>query len=93
MNYWAYAVPWLVKIDQYMPNNSVHIIKEDAFIMTDRAVDFLHEVLDMFSFPIQAVQTDWGTEFFNDHFQKELMKHFIKFRPIKPRSPHLNGNN
>jgi len=24
-------------------------------------------------------------------FQEELSIHFIKFRPIKPRSPHLNG--
>lgn len=23
--------------------------------------------------------------------QEELMVHFIKFRPIKPRTPHLNG--
>lgn len=37
------------------------------------------------------IQTDWGTEFFADAFQSELMEHFIKFRPIKPRSPHLNG--
>lgn len=22
---------------------------------------------------------------------EELMEHFIKFRPIKPRTPHLNG--
>jgi transposase InsO family protein len=48
-------------------------------------------VLDTFQFPIQRVQTDWGTEFFNDLFQYELAEHFIKFRPIKPRSPHLNG--
>lgn len=45
----------------------------------------------MLFFPIQRLQTDWGTEFFNDHFQEELMCHFIKFRPIKPRTPHLNG--
>ena len=24
-------------------------------------------------------------------FQEELSIHFIKYRPIKPRSPHLNG--
>lgn len=52
---------------------------------------FLGEVLDNFPFPIQRIQTDWGTEFFNDVFQEELMVHFIKFRPIKPRTPHLNG--
>ncbi|MGZ3749629.1 MAG: integrase core domain-containing protein [Flavisolibacter sp.] len=48
-------------------------------------------MLDTFQFPIQRVQTDWGTEFFNDLFQYELAEHFVKFRPIKPRSPHLNG--
>ena len=55
------------------------------------AVSFLHEVLSSFPFNIIRVQTDWGTEFFNDDFQYELIDHFIKFRPIKPRSPHLNG--
>lgn len=48
-------------------------------------------MLDTFQFPIQRVQTDWGTESFNDFFQYGLAEHFIKFRPIKPRSPHLNG--
>ncbi|MBE7173253.1 MAG: IS481 family transposase [Williamsia sp.] len=57
----------------------------------EAAVDFLSYVLDTLQFPIQRVQVDWGTEFFNDMFQEELMCHFIKFRPIKPRSPHLNG--
>jgi transposase InsO family protein len=52
---------------------------------------FLGEVLDNFPFPIQRIQTDWGTEFFNYDFQHELHEHFIKFRPIKPKSPHLNG--
>lgn len=57
----------------------------------ESTVDFLGHVLDTFVFPIHRIQTDWGTEFFNDLFQEELMIHFIKFRPIKPRSPHLNG--
>ncbi|WP_121353515.1 IS481 family transposase [Flavisolibacter nicotianae] len=57
----------------------------------ESTVDFLGYVLDTFQFSIQRVQTDWGTEFFNDLFQYELADHFIKFRPIKPRSPHLNG--
>ena len=57
----------------------------------ESAVDFLGYLLDVFQFPVQRVQTDWGTEFFNDLFQYELAEHFIKFRPIKPRSPHLNG--
>lgn len=57
----------------------------------DNTVKFLYEVLENFYFPIQRIQTDWGTEFYNDLFQEELAVHFIKFRPIKPRSPHLNG--
>jgi len=57
----------------------------------NNTVHFLGEVLDDFQFGIQRIQTDWGTEFFNDLFQEELHEHFIKFRPIKPRSPHLNG--
>jgi len=55
------------------------------------AIQFLGEMLDDFGFPIRVIQTDWGTEFFNDAFQEELIEHYIKFRPIKPRSPHLNG--
>lgn len=54
-------------------------------------VHFLGELLDTFGFPVQRIQTDWGTEFFNEAFQYELHEHFIKYRPIKPRSPHLNG--
>jgi transposase InsO family protein len=57
----------------------------------ESTVDFLGYVLDTFPFPIQRIQTDWGIEFFNEIFQLELAEHFIKFRPIKPRSPHLNG--
>lgn len=55
------------------------------------AVLFFHEVLNALPFPIQRLQTDWGTEFFNDALQEELMVHYVKFRPIKPRTPHLNG--
>lgn len=55
------------------------------------AVLFFGEVLNTFPFPIQRIQTDWGTEFFNDALQEELMVHYVKFRPIKPRTPHLNG--
>ena len=57
----------------------------------DKTIHFLGELLDNFPFPIQRIQTDWGTEFFNYDFQYELHEHFIKFRPIKPKSPHLNG--
>ncbi|MBX9621095.1 MAG: DDE-type integrase/transposase/recombinase, partial [Alphaproteobacteria bacterium] len=52
------------------------------------AVFFFGEVLRAFPFPIQRIQTDWGTEFFNEAL---LMVHYVKFRPIKPRTPHLNG--
>ncbi|MCL1655466.1 IS481 family transposase [Elizabethkingia miricola] len=57
----------------------------------ESTINFLGEILDTFYFPIQHIQTDWGTEFFNYSFQYELHEHFIKYRPIKPRSPHLNG--
>jgi transposase InsO family protein len=55
------------------------------------SLSFLEEVVKAFPFPIQRVQTDWGTEFYNYPFQEALASHSIKYRPIKPRSPHLNG--
>jgi transposase InsO family protein len=42
-------------------------------------------------FPIQRLQTDRGGEFFALSFQADLREYAIKFRPIPPRSPHLNG--
>jgi transposase InsO family protein len=42
-------------------------------------------------FPIQRIQTDRGLEFFAEAVQRRLMMWGIKFRPTKPRSPHLNG--
>ena len=42
-------------------------------------------------FPIQQSQTDRGREFFAYKVQQRLMEWAIKFGPIKPRSPHLNG--
>jgi transposase InsO family protein len=42
-------------------------------------------------FPVERVQTDRGWEFFAVSIQQWLMDHGIKFRPIKPASPHLNG--
>lgn len=44
-----------------------------------------------FPFPIQRIQTDRGDEFFGTPFQRALMDRAIKFRPIRPYSPHLNG--
>ena len=52
---------------------------------------FLNKVLKEMPFPIQRIQTDRGREFFADEVQYYLMDHKIKFRPNKPRSPHLNG--
>jgi transposase InsO family protein len=44
-----------------------------------------------FPFPIQRIQTDRGGEFIAQEFQDELSSHKIKFRPNRPRAPHLNG--
>jgi transposase InsO family protein len=52
---------------------------------------FLEKVIEEMPFPIQIIQTDRGRVFFAYSYQEILMKWGIKFRPIKPRSPHLNG--
>jgi transposase InsO family protein len=52
---------------------------------------FLDQVLEEMPFPIQRLQTDRGTEFFAEEVQRRLMDEAIRFRPIPPRSPHLNG--
>ena len=52
---------------------------------------FLEKVMEEMSFPVQRIQTDRGGEFFAQKVQKQLMDWAIKFRPVKPRSPHLNG--
>lgn len=52
---------------------------------------FLERVIEEMPFPIQRIQTDRGTAFFAESVQKYLMSQCIKFRPIPPRSPHLNG--
>jgi len=57
----------------------------------DNSLLFLEYVLEELPFPIQRIQTDRGREFFAYEFQQRLMDYGIKFRPIKPRSPHLNG--
>ena len=54
-------------------------------------VSFLGKVLTHMPFPIQRIQTDRGQEFFAYIVQDYLKEHKIKFRPIKPLSPHLNG--
>ncbi|HEY3487718.1 MAG TPA: IS481 family transposase [Gammaproteobacteria bacterium] len=52
---------------------------------------FLDQVVEEMPFPIQRIQTDRGREFFAVSVQEKMMEHGIKFRPIKPGSPHLNG--
>lgn len=54
-------------------------------------LDFLEFVLDAFPVAIQRIQTDRGSEFMADKVQLRLMELHIKFRPVKPGSPHLNG--
>ena len=54
-------------------------------------LDFLDQVCERMPFPIQRFQTDRGKEFFAYAVQERLMDWGIKFRPIKPASPHLNG--
>jgi transposase InsO family protein len=52
---------------------------------------FLDQVFDEMPFSIQRIQTDRGAEFFAEEVQCRLMDEAIRFRPIPPRSPHLNG--
>ena len=52
---------------------------------------FLEKVLEEMPFPVQRVQTDRGREFFALKVQQLLMDRRIKFRPIRPAAPHLNG--
>jgi len=54
-------------------------------------LDFLDRVIEEMPFPIQRIQTDRGREFFAHKVQERLVDWAIKFRPVKPRSPHLNG--
>ena len=54
-------------------------------------IAFLERVVEEMPFPIQRVQTDRGREFFALSVQQWLKHAAIKFRPIRPASPHLNG--
>jgi len=54
-------------------------------------LDFLDRVIEEMPFAIQRIQTDRGREFFAEAVQQRLIDWGIKFRPIPPRSPHLNG--
>lgn len=56
------------------------------------SVHFLEErMIEEFPFPIQRIQSDRGAEFFGLEFQLAMKRYCIKFRPVKPHSPHLNG--
>ena len=52
---------------------------------------FLEKMVEEFPFPIQRIQSDRGREFFAEKVQLKMMEYCIKFRPVKPASPHLNG--
>ena len=56
-----------------------------------QTLDFLDRVIEEMPFPIQRFQTDRGGEFFAERVQRWFADAAIKFRPIPPRSPHLNG--
>lgn len=51
----------------------------------------LEKIIEDMHFPIQCVQTDRGREFFAYKVQEWLQEYCIKFRPIRPGTPHLNG--
>jgi transposase InsO family protein len=52
---------------------------------------FLDRVLAAMPFAIQRIQTDRGAEFCAERVQRRLLAEAIRFRPVRPRSPHLNG--
>ena len=52
---------------------------------------FLEQVVEEMPFSIQRIQADRGQEFFAYRVQERLREWSIKFRPIRPRAPHLNG--
>ena len=52
---------------------------------------FLDQVFDEMPFAIQRMQTDRGSEFFAEVVQRRLAAQAVRFRPLPPRSPHLNG--
>jgi transposase InsO family protein len=54
-------------------------------------LEFLEHVQDEMPFPIQRIQTDRGMEFTAYGFRLTLEARHVKWRPNKPRKPHLNG--
>ena len=59
-------------------------------VLPANTLKFLETVMEQLHFAIQRIQTDRGKEFFAYSVQDKLMEYGIKFRPIKPGSPHLN---
>jgi len=57
----------------------------------ENTVEFLEMVKDGMPFPVQRIQTDRGTEFTSYLVREALQDWKIKWRPNRPRSPHLNG--
>lgn len=57
----------------------------------ESTLEFLEKAIEEMPFPIQQIQTDREGEFFALKVQKRLLEYQIKFRPIRPGSPHLNG--
>ena len=53
--------------------------------------NFVDAVIEEMEFPIQRIQSHRGTEFFAYKVQERLMEYGVKFRPIRPGAPHLNG--
>ena len=54
-------------------------------------LQFLENFIEETPFPVQRIQTDRGREFLAVKVQRRLMEWGIKFRPIRPGAPHLNG--
>lgn len=57
----------------------------------NNTLSFLDKMIEEFPFPIQRIQSDRGLEFFAQKVQERFIEYGIKFRPVKPASPHLNG--
>ena len=58
--------------------------KNTIHFLTERVLEEMH-------FPIQRLQSDNGAEFTAYEVQDLLSEYSIKYRPIRPASPHLNG--
>lgn len=58
--------------------------KNTIHFLTERVIEEMH-------FPIQRLQSDNGAEFTAYEVQDLLSEYSIKYRPIRPASPHLNG--